>query len=347
MDSHFTKRFTQVNLKHSQAPSLVSNDVSSVSGNPSSSKNTRDSSNTHNDIAVKSKRNRTYPDKEGDERIVSSADRKRLTSKRPAVEQDTGKAESSPPSGLHSFSQSASAERTSRKNGATEKLNEKASFKTKKESSWRSYDEGYNLRVSELVTVAKKKRSNSGVAKRHSASEVVAVKKLSDSSRNISLSMLLRVQGEYFVRCTNAYEFEAELYVVLEHMSISLIQVVAAPVHPKETHVTSIMLSGIKFLESKDLVHDDITCSSVLLNDDGEVKISMQERCTIMSKEIKRGHSDVQAVEDIMRQLLGKREGAAANDLRRWSSTAEEFSSKIMSASAEELLQVSEFALFR
>ena len=103
------------------------------------------------------------------------------------------------------------------------------------------------------------------------------------------------------------------------------------------------MLSGIKFLESKDLVHGDITCSSVLLNDDGEVKISMQERCTVMSKETKRGHPDVQAVEDVMRQLLGKREGAAANDLRRWSSTAEEFSSKIMSASAEELLQVSEF----
>ncbi len=53
------------------------------------------------------------------------------------------------------------------------------------------------------------------------------------------------------------------------------------------------MLSGIEFLESKDLVHGNITCSSVLLNDDGEVKISMQERCTVMSKEIKRAHPDV------------------------------------------------------
>ena len=103
------------------------------------------------------------------------------------------------------------------------------------------------------------------------------------------------------------------------------------------------MLSGIKFLESKDLLHGSIACSSVLLNDDGEVKISMQERCTVMSKETKRGHPDVQAVEDVLMQLLDKREGANANDLRRWSSTAEEFSSKITSASAEELLQVSEF----
>jgi hypothetical protein len=103
------------------------------------------------------------------------------------------------------------------------------------------------------------------------------------------------------------------------------------------------VLSGIKFLESKDLVHGNITCSSILLNDDGEVKIGLQERCTVMSKETKRGHLDVQAVEDVMMQLLKKRERGEANDLRRWSSTAEEFLSKITSASAEELLQVSKF----
>ena len=103
------------------------------------------------------------------------------------------------------------------------------------------------------------------------------------------------------------------------------------------------MLSGIKLLESKDLVHGNITCASVLLNDDGEVKISMQERCMVMSKETKRGHPDVQVLEDVMMQLLEKRKRGEANDLRRWSSTAEEFSSKITSASTEELLQIGKF----
>ena len=69
----------------------------------------------------------------------------------------------------------------------------------------------------------------------------------------------------------------------------------------------------------------------------------MQERCTVMSKEIKRGNLDVQAVENFIMQLLENREGSEANDLRHWSSTAEEFLSKIPSASVEELLQVSEF----
>lgn len=92
----------------------------------------------------------------------------------------------------------------------------------KEESPWQLYDEGYNLRVSKLVTVAKKKRSGITV-KGRPASKVVAVRKLLGLGRNTSLSILLRVQGEYFVRYTDAYEFGAELYVVLEYIPISLI----------------------------------------------------------------------------------------------------------------------------
>ncbi len=43
-----------------------------------------------------------------------------------------------------------------------------------------------------------------------------------------------------------------------------------------------------------------------------------------------------------MMQLLEKREGSEANDLRRWSSMIEEFFSKITFAFAEELLQINE-----
>lgn len=83
--------------------------------------------------------------------------------------------------------------------------------------------------------MAKKKRPVAEVA------EVVAIRKLSGSSKNDSLSTLFQVQGEYFVKCTEAYESEADLYIVLEHMPISLVQVVAAPVHPRETHVAAVV----------------------------------------------------------------------------------------------------------
>ena len=92
------------------------------------------------------------------------------------------------------------------------------------------------------------------------------------------------------------------------------------------------------------MVHGNITCSTVLLNDDGQVKIGMQECCTARSKGDKMDHPDVQAVEDIMMQLLEKRrkgkDPIKANDLHRWSPTAKEFWSKISSASAEKLLEV-------
>ena len=72
-------------------------------------------------------------------------------------------------------------------------------------------------------------------------SKVIAIKKLSSSSKNVNLFMLFQIQKKYFVKCTNAYEFEIELYVVLEYMSIFLIQVIAILVYLKKTYVTSIV----------------------------------------------------------------------------------------------------------
>ena len=103
------------------------------------------------------------------------------------------------------------------------------------------------------------------------------------------------------------------------------------------------MLSSIKFLKFKNLIHNNIICSSVLLNNDNEIKISMQKHCTVMSKEIKREHLNIQTVEDFMMQLLKKCKRGKANDLCHWSSMTEEFLLKIMSAFTEELLQVSKF----
>lgn len=395
MTFHFVRLLTQIDLKSREVNSLSSNDVSSVSDNPSQSRNISDSSNSQNNIAVKSKRNRAYLDKDDNRRIASLANRRHLTSTRSDVEQNTERTKSSSLSDLHSFSQRDSADETSRKDDATDKSNEKkrrldvvdvenaflfesrqqnlsasnkselwqnVSFRVKNESSWRTYDEDYDLRVDELVIVTKKKRSSSKMTESDSASTVIAIRKLSDSSRNVNLFTLLRIQEKYFVKCIETYEFEADLYVILEHMPIFLVQVVAAFVHSRETHVTAIveqvgfqpvsskrrhwrvqMLSAIKFLEFENLIHDNISCSSVLLNDNDQVKISMQKRCTIMLKQIERRHSNVQTLEDVMMQLLKKRKRDEANDLRRWFFTVEEFLSKTTSAFAEELLQVSKF----
>ncbi len=61
----------------------------------------------------------------------------------------------------------------------------------KKESSWRSYDEGYNLKVNGLVIVTKKKRLDFKVTKDRLTSKVIAIRKLLSLDKNISLSMFL------------------------------------------------------------------------------------------------------------------------------------------------------------
>jgi len=89
------------------------------------------------------------------------------------------------------------------------------SFKVKKEFSRRTYDEDYDLKVDKFVIVAKKKRTSSKITKSRSTSKVIAIRKLFDSNKNVNLSTLLRIQGKYFVKCIEAYEFEVKLYVVL------------------------------------------------------------------------------------------------------------------------------------
>ena len=267
MASPSDKRFTTIRYLNSRANPLPSKDVPPASCNRSTSGNTQDSSTPKNEITAKSRRKRRYSDTEGNGRSDGSPDGKRLASTRPVVGHDIRKAEPSPRNDLHPSSERAPTGVTARKEGATGKLRKRrhsdadgadhvsesqlrrqnlsastrpglgqsTSSVIKKESPWRIYDGGYDLSVGGLVTVAKKRRPVSEVA------EVVAIRKLSGSSKNDSLSTLFQVQGEYFVKCTEAYESEADLYIVLEHMPISLVQVVAAPVHPRETHVAAIV----------------------------------------------------------------------------------------------------------
>lgn len=259
------KRVSAIGYLDPRANPLPSNDVLPASGNRSTSGNTQDLSAPKDETTAKSRGKRRHSDTKGNERTAGSTNRKRLASTRPGIGHDTRKAEPSSPNHLRVSSQRAPIGGTTGKDGATGKLNGKrrhsdvdgaedvsaselrrqnlpastrpglrrsTSSGIKKESPWRIYDGGYELRVGGLVTVAKKKRP---------VSEVVAIRKLSGSSRNDNLSTLFQVQGEYFVKYTKAYESEADLYIVLEHMPISLVQVVAAPVHPRETHVAAIV----------------------------------------------------------------------------------------------------------
>lgn len=92
------------------------------------------------------------------------------------------------------------------------------------------------------------------------------------------------------------------------------------------------------------MIHGEISCSSILLNDIGDVKISMQENCRSISKVDQTNNVDRRGLNKIIIQLIEKRtrdEISNQNDLCHWSLSIEDFMLKIMSVSAETLLQVS------
>ena len=91
-------------------------------------------------------------------------------------------------------------------------------------------------------------------------------------------------------------------------------------------------MSGVRFLASRSLVHGTIDYLTMLLNDDGDVKIGMQESCTTVSKS-DHGQADLEAMADIMIQLLKMRSGSEGrvdtSNISRRSSTAKDFHSKV------------------
>ena len=109
-----------------------------------------------------------------------------------------------------------------------------APVKVKAGSPWETFEQGYELRVGGLVTIARRKRPLPKVPVK------VAIRKLSGSGRDMDLRMLLLVKGKAFTNCTEVYEFGNEIYTVLDYMPISLIQIVTAPPRRTEAQLAAV-----------------------------------------------------------------------------------------------------------
>lgn len=106
----------------------------------------------------------------------------------------------------------------------------------KDDSPWKTYNKEYQVELGGLVTVAERKHPGYGL---------VVVKELSGPSSESKLKMLRSIttiiQSGYFVSCVEVFNFENVLHVIFEHMTISLLQIVAAPRCPHENHVAAII----------------------------------------------------------------------------------------------------------
>ena len=104
---------------------------------------------------------------------------------------------------------------------------------TKDGSPWRSYERIYQLRlgVGDRVTVAERKSP---------PFNVVTVRSLSGPRVEDKLRILQQIQHTNFVSAFDAFKFEQSLYVVFEHMPISLQHIAGNP-YINELRLASIL----------------------------------------------------------------------------------------------------------
>ena len=102
----------------------------------------------------------------------------------------------------------------------------------KDESPWTTYDRDYQVELGGPVSVAERKGPDLGL---------VVVKQLSTANADSKLLMLRVISGGSFTCCIEIFRFEDVLHVVSEYMTMSLLQIVAAPRYPHESHVAAII----------------------------------------------------------------------------------------------------------
>lgn len=106
----------------------------------------------------------------------------------------------------------------------------------KDESPWKTYNKEYTIELGGLVAVAERK---------HPAHGLVVVKEFSGHNAESKLSILRQIpesiQSSYFVSCLEVFHFQNVLHIITEYMTISLLQIVAAPRYPRENQVAAII----------------------------------------------------------------------------------------------------------
>ena len=109
---------------------------------------------------------------------------------------------------------------------------EQGSGRIKHDSPWKSYEEGYDLKLESFVKVAVRKAPLHGK---------VAIRKFAGRNATCELDMLRRVRHERFVQVLEVFEFETVYHVVFEHVSVTLREVVGCAAFPSERQLAAIL----------------------------------------------------------------------------------------------------------
>ncbi|KAH6672611.1 kinase-like domain-containing protein [Halenospora varia] len=216
-------------------------------------------------------------------------------------------------------------------------------LKARKESPWGSYTEVLNLNLNGPITVAERKSPHSGL---------VAIKVFPSTAAEKALYRHQHIKHDKIVTVLDAFTTETSLYIVLEHLPISLRQVVEGAKYPTERQLAAMVqqiLRGLVYLESERLEHGSLNCSNILLSTQGNIKIANQQCCETVREDGE--PRDVRALSPIMMELMQKYvkdDGAIGVDnLHRWPSDCDAVTFLSDTTSAASARELQDHALIR
>ncbi|KAH6704268.1 kinase-like domain-containing protein [Leptodontidium sp. MPI-SDFR-AT-0119] len=206
-------------------------------------------------------------------------------------------------------------------------------------SPWHYYTKVYRRELGGPVVVASKVPATF---------ELFAVKCAAGSKVNDQAQTLRQIRHENFLTCIEIFAYEGAVFTVSEYMAISLTDLNGSAVPPNEIQVATIaheVLTGLNFLASRDMMHGDITCSTILLSLRGDVKIANPEGCFNIDLRSHGLRKDTEALGLVMLQLMERGSyppgRVALKHPDRWSQQADEFLHLTASSSVKELLLAS------
>ncbi|KAF5529338.1 kinase-like domain-containing protein [Fusarium mexicanum] len=141
-------------------------------------------------------------------------------------------------------------------------------------SPWSHYQKRYTVKHWCLFAIGTSKISGM---------KLCMVRSLVAEKRQEKLDMMRRLCHPNIVQNMEFYISDDDgHFVISEMMESSLLHICRVPVYPSEPQLSSILyqtLSGLEYLISNGLVHENVSCKGVLVNTAGDVKISDIEMC--------------------------------------------------------------------
>ncbi|PIG82694.1 hypothetical protein AARAC_010894 [Aspergillus arachidicola] len=195
-------------------------------------------------------------------------------------------------------------------------------------SIWKHYDKLFALQFGggDYFTVAEKSAMNP------EESPVIIVKRIAGNDR---IKTIQKIQHERFVRAQEFFTAENAYFVAFEFMPLSIAEFMGHPLM-NELRLASILgqvsdvallmiptdgmqvIDGLAYLERKSMQHGQLTCSNILVDSIGNVKLWGQEHCQV-SSDMK---ADIRALGTITMELIqgyAKTDGNIGLDkLERW-----------------------------